>query len=401
MRLFKIYIIGVNVLTWIGIIWIPVSVQALSIPGSSDSDCFVHVFDEYDPEKIKRFRRQISAFISAGIFNDVHKPPVSDPCCILPVYKTGTVYFGHIKNDHANCEAKIYVPKEESAGHRVRVRAFFKHDMPSGLEPQWVLGVGVSLENELLYRFTQHPTYLKTLQKNISLETLVRFIRNGVYTDRSLPPLGEGPVRVKVQQGGFIYLGMWEKNNKQHIAKIGIKGLKKNEVVIIRARFELRMPFDMKPQWVLDLELPDGKKLTYRFTGKGTYLLRLEQGTEKEHLVMFVKRGVFTDPHIRPLKSESISMTVMKAGCIPFGSWMDGKTVHRVRINIYKLREGQNVIIRPFFTSAMPNFLEPQWVLELTLPDKSRRTYRFTKTGSHLRVLERSIRPHDEILSGM
>ncbi|MBD3270933.1 MAG: hypothetical protein GF384_00160 [Elusimicrobia bacterium] len=339
---------------------------------------------------VREFRKEMVRFIEKGVYTKPQKLPIHNSTCIVPVLAGGVVYLGHAWSNGVKNNIQIKLP-HRYARSKARVSVFFEDHRKETVKPQYILFVDLVDGHELRYRFTHSGAFLERLEHDVSWrEQLVWFIQNGMYTKKNVSPMSDGPQTMEVNGNGYIVFGSWTEKGQQHTISVSNKKLLEGDIINIEAVFEENKPFGLKPQWILMLTLPNNEKLRYRFSRSGSSLKQLHT-LPHEQLVAFVRRGRFGSRNYCPFEAESFPVTITSGGGLVLGSWKSHGSQHRIRLQSNSLNKGDVVIVRKRFLHSLPWRMRPQWVLEIELPDTTKRLYRFTRHKTHLEWLEKEL----------
>ncbi|MBD3271645.1 MAG: hypothetical protein GF384_03795 [Elusimicrobia bacterium] len=330
---------------------------------------------------------QLKSFIKSNIFTDPDKPPLSQKSFTLTVQEDQQIYFG---SWHDGVQEHHVAIKDSGfhKGDKITVQRVFKKQMPFNKSPQWLMYIIFPDGHKKAFRFKNHSPYLKRIYHPLYRQQISRFVRNGIVTDRKNPPFTAESITITATTQGKIYLGVWKNHGRKQLIVMHNKKINKGDTIVIRKVFNEAMPFGLKPQWILVLTLPRKEQVSYKFDPLSRQLLVMKEG-QKIELLEFIRNGVFADKRIPPFTGESFFMKVSKGGNIHFGSWQTKQGLHQVVIGTSQLSKGDVVKITKVFKTDMPQGFVPQWILELTTPDGLRRWYRFTTTGTHLKLLKK------------
>ncbi|MBD3271647.1 MAG: hypothetical protein GF384_03805 [Elusimicrobia bacterium] len=235
---------------------------------------------------LKRFKEDtvqkgLISFIRKRIFNDRHMSPLHGAKLTLTVNQGGLLYLGSWRDNDCLHTVQIGLHTLEK-GDVVVLREWFNDTMPDSMPPQWMLVLTLPGGTERVYRFTEQGSFLIQVAQERPHEQLVRFIRNGIYTARTLRPFTDKEFTVKKNRNNIIILGAWKERMHHNRIALIMHRFNHDDVFVVRPLFRDAMPFGLVAQWVLELELPDGQKWLYRFTRHEPYV-QLVGGSERIH----------------------------------------------------------------------------------------------------------------------
>lgn len=231
-------------------------------------------------------------------------------------------------------------------------------------------------------------------------QELVSFVKKGIFTNQGKPPFSVDGFTVILKKK-LLYLTSWmDRNNKQHeiALSLNIKSKKKPTIVKVSRFFLNDPPIGIKPQWLLAVETP-GATYIYRFNKKRNHNLErinldptfVETDHKKKQLIKFIKERKFSDRNKPPF---SIGEFTVKAanGYVNIAQAGPKDKLFYVNASIAGLKKGDIVTVGYVYMLAPKKGLQPQWLLKLDTPIGTY-LYKFTRKGSHLRLIERVLLP--------